>query len=64
MNELGIDCNTLDCIGNITYKPILDDCNIIIQEHMFLFILILILHSSYTYSLHILYVQILFPFIK
>ena len=34
MNELGIDCNTLDCVGNITYKPILDDCNIIIQEHI------------------------------
>ena len=34
MNELGIDYSTLNCLGNITYKPISVDGNIIIQEHI------------------------------
>ena len=34
MNELGIDFNTYACLGNVTYKPVQTDGNVIINKHI------------------------------
>ena len=37
MNELGIDFNTYACLGNVTYKPVQTDGNVIINKHLILY---------------------------